>query len=113
LTQRKPEPTPIEAFLAPLGALARKHPDIEGLVFWRTSDGWPDTPVEALEAEEITFYAEGLLIDGFRMQWSLLSLPETRETLDHVRLHFWEDDSAPPDDPAGWTLQRRGLWPAR
>ena len=59
--------TPVEAFLDPLAKLARKQRDIEGLVFWGGSEGWDPSPSEALEAEEITFYAEGLLIDGFHM----------------------------------------------
>jgi hypothetical protein len=111
LTQRKPDPTPIETFLAPLATLARKRPELEGLVFWRAEDGWPDAPAEALEAEEITFYAEGLLIDGFRMQWSVLALPEAPEVPDHIRMHFWQDDGAPPDASAGWALLRSGRWP--
>ena len=66
------ELTPIEAFLAPLARLARKHRDIEGLVFWGGEEGWGASPSEALEAEEIAFYAEGLLIDGFHMDWALV-----------------------------------------
>ena len=65
MTQRKPEPTAIELFLAPLSRIARKSPEIEGLVFWGSAEGWDVAPSEALEAEEITFYAEGLLLDGF------------------------------------------------
>ena len=64
--------TPVEAFLAPLARIARKHPEIEGLVFWG-GEGWDPAPSEALEAEEIAFYAEGLLLDGFHMDWALVA----------------------------------------
>ena len=46
------EQTPVEAFLEPLAKLARKHRDIEGLVFWG-GDGWDPSPSEALEAEAL------------------------------------------------------------
>ena len=65
--------TPIEAFLAPLARHARKLPHLEGLVFWGGAEGWDTSPSEALEAEEIAFYAEGLLEDGFRMRWTLMA----------------------------------------
>jgi hypothetical protein len=110
LTHRKPEPTPIEAFLAPLVRIARKLPEIEGLVFWGGSEGWTDTPSEALEAEEIAFYAEGLLLDGFRMQWWLVALAAGPDSADHLRLAFWQDDSPPPVLPAGWVALETGGW---
>jgi hypothetical protein len=107
----KAAPTPIEAFLAPLARIARKQPEIEGLVFWGGSEGWTDAPSEALEAEEITFYAEGLLLDGFRMRWWLVALATTPDLPDHLRLAFWQDDSPPPDLPAGWVTLDGGTWP--
>jgi hypothetical protein len=110
LTQRKPEPTPIEAFLAPLARIARKAPEIEGLVFWDGSDGWDDSPSEALEAEEIAFYAEGLLLDDFRMRWWLVAVAESPGLADHLRLAFWQDDSPPPVLPEGWVALEGGTW---
>lgn len=109
MTQRKPEPTPIEAFLAPLARIARKHPGIEGMVFWGGPDGWETTPTEALEAEEIAFYAEGLLIDGFRMDWTLVA--ETGTDPGHLRLCFWQEGDPPPPLPADWTALSAGRWP--
>jgi hypothetical protein len=106
----KAEPTPMEAFLADLARLALKWPDIEGLVFWGTSDGWDERPSEALEAEEIAFYAEGLLIDGFRMAWALVALAESPDRPDHLRLYFWQDESPPPGVPPGWIVCDSGLW---
>jgi hypothetical protein len=110
LTKRKPDPTPTETFLAPLVRLARQSPDIEGLVFWGGAEGWADTPSEALEAEEIAFYAEGLLLDGFRMAWALVAAPDLPDRADHVRLWFWQDDSPPPQPPQGWPVLERAIW---
>lgn len=107
----KTAPTPIEAYLAPLARIARKRPEIEGLVFWGGDGGWSTDPSEALEAEEIAFYAEGLLIDGFHMQWSLVALAETPDLPDHIRLHFWQDGLPPSNAPAGWVVLDGGVWP--
>lgn len=111
MTQRKPEPTPIQTFLAPLAALARKQPDIEALVFWEGEAGWADQPSEALEAEEIVFYAEGLLEDGFHLIWTVVALAASPAQPDHIRLHFWQEAGHPP--PAlqpGWTVLNAGRW---
>ena len=113
MTTRKPDPTPLERFLAPLARLARKHPELEGLVFWGGADGWDPHPSEALEAEEIAFYAEGLLLDGFRMQWTMVALLETPTEADHFRLEFWQDDSAAPPLPAGWQKLESAVWTDR
>jgi hypothetical protein len=110
LTQRKTEPTPIEVFLAPLARIARTLPEIEGLVFWGGADGWDPVPSETLEAEEIAFYAEGLLLDGFRMQWGLVALAGNPDLADHLRLAFWQDDAPPPELPAGWVALAGGAW---
>jgi hypothetical protein len=64
-----------------------------------------------LEAEEIAFYAEGLLEDGFRMQWSLVALAETPDEADHLRLEFWQDDSPAPTLPGGWVALESAQWP--
>ena len=99
--------TPVEAFLAPLARLARKHRDIEGLVFWGGLDGWAPGPSEALEAEEISFYAEGLLIDGFHMDWALVA---EGEVADHLRLCFWQEGAPPPPVAAPWRVEASGRW---
>ena len=112
MTARKPDPTPIEVFLSPLARIAQKAPEIEGLVFWGGSDGWEVSPSEALEAEEIAFYAEGLLLDGFHMNWALLALADSPGQADHLRLEFWQDDSPPPAFPAGWHTTESGRWTA-
>ena len=109
----RPDPalTPIQAFLAPLEKLAAKHPLIEAQVYWESS-GWPVESAEALEAEEIAFYAEGLLEEGFHLDWRILALPATPDQPDHVQLYLWEEGAAPPPAPAAdLPLLGRGLWP--
>lgn len=100
------EPTPVEAFLAPLARIARKHRDIEGLVFWG-GQSWDPSPSEALEAEEIAFYAEGLLIDGFKMDWALVA---EGDAPDHLRLCFWQEGEPPPPVQLPWRVLEQGRW---
>ncbi len=103
--------TPIEAFLAPLAKLALKQPEIEGLVFWGDANGWDTTPTEALESEEIAFYAEGLLLEGFRMVWEIAAMAETPNDPDHIRLLFWQDIAPiPPAPRPAWVTITRAEW---
>jgi hypothetical protein len=102
------EPTSIEAFLAPLARLARLHPELEALVFWGGAEAWPRSPSEALEAEEIAYYAEGLLLDGFHMDWALVG--EAGDVPDHLRLCFWQEGPPPPVLPSGWRALQEGRW---
>lgn len=101
------ELTPVEAFLAPLAKLAQRNRDIEGLVFWGGAEGWDPNPSEALEPEEIAFYAEGLLIDGFHMDWALVG---EGEVPDHLRLCFWQEGGPPPPVAAPWLRLDGGRW---
>ena len=110
MARRPADPTPIEAFLARLAKVARAHPEIEGLVFWGGAGGWNPSPSEDLEAEEIAFYAEGLLIDGFNMDWALVAEAETEAEPDHLRLCFWQDGDAPPAPLSGWHAVDGGRW---
>lgn len=112
MARRPIEPTPIEVFLARLAKVARTHPEIEGLVFWGGPAGWKPSPSEALEAEEIAFYAEGLLIDGFNMDWALVAEAGTLTEPDHLRLCFWQDGNPPPDLLDGWRAVEGGRWTA-
>ncbi len=104
----KSDPTPIESFLAPLARITHKSPGIEGLVFWGDADGWHPSPSEALESEEVVFYAEGLLLDGFHMDWALIEDAEglTRD----LRLCFWQEGDAPPPPLKGWDVLETGRW---
>ena len=101
------ELTPVEAFLAPLAKLAQRNRDIEGLVFWGGAEGWDPNPSEALEPEEIAFYAEGLLIDGFHMDCALVG---EGEVPDHLRLCFWQEGGPPPPVAAPWLRLDGGRW---
>ena len=81
--------------LAPLSAVIARHKHIEGIVLWHKDGQWSDANGESLDAEEIVFYAEGLLMEGFGMAWDHLSYPALG---DHIRLCFWQGD--PPTLPA-------------
>lgn len=88
-----------ETVLEPLARITRKHKSIEAYVFWLRDGAWSDAAGETLETEEIVFYAEGLLIEGFNLAWDHLSDPGLG---DHVRLFFWQGDRpALPDMPSG------------
>ena len=67
-----------QAFLAPLRRLAARHPGIEGQVLWaaEVADGWAvqDDTAEMLDAEEIPFYVEGLLMEGFGLLWQAMAV---------------------------------------
>ena len=101
----RPTQTPIEAFLAPLAAICLTSKDIEGQVLWHRDGQWSDGTGELLEAEEIAFYAEGLLIEGFSMQWDALrSISDDTEL---IRMLFWQGDfPTAPLLPTGWQVQR-------
>lgn len=79
--------TDVESFLEPLTRLAQKQPDLEAMVLWWHGGEWSDATGETLEAEEIAFYAEGLLMEGFGMAWDHL---RSDDTGDLIRLCFWQ-----------------------
>lgn len=105
--------TPIETYLAPLAKIARKHPDLEGEVIWADGTGWQaqDDTADLLDAEEVPFYAEGLLMEGFRMQWQVLAEADAPKDPVHIRLFFWESGAASPPAPeAGLILLESATW---
>ena len=106
--------TDIATFLAPLARLAAKFPDVEGAVIWGDADGWQaqDDTTELLDAEEIAFYAEGLLIEGFGMIWQAIADADSPKAADHVLLMFWQGPAPePPGQPeAGWLVLAQGTW---
>lgn len=112
----KAAPTPEEDFLLPLAELAALDPGIEGLVIWAQDGVWPppDAPAEMLEAEEIAFYAEGLMAEGFGLSWDVLALPDSPEQAVAIRLMVWQGDAplAPPP-PAPWSVLDRKDWTPR
>lgn len=109
-------PTPLDAFLAPLARLAARHPGLEGQVLWaaEVEDGWQvqDDATEMLDAEEIPFYVEGLLMEGFGLLWQ--SMAETGESQpDHILVMVWEQGASPPPAPEpaeGWSILASGRW---
>jgi len=87
------------AVLDRLAYVARKHKTIEAFVFWYKDGAWSDAIGESLETEEIVFYAEGLLMEGFGLVWDHLADPAMG---DHIRLCFWQDGTpALPALPTG------------
>lgn len=107
-------PTAIETFLGPLVRTALKHPDLEGEVIWANGSGWQaqDDAETLLDAEEIPFYAEGLLQEGFQLQWQILAETSAPKDPVHIRLFCWETGMAPePAKPeAGLTLIAAATW---
>ena len=107
--------TPIETFLAPLAKIADRFPDIEGAVIWADGDHWQpqDDDTERLDAEEIAFYAEGLLQEGFSMIWQALADTAAPKDAAHILLMFWQG-TAPPlaAPPEGWLILSQGAWSA-
>ena len=105
--------SPVETYLAPLAKLALKHPDVEAEVIWDSPDGWePQTGHDALlEAEEIPFYAEGLLLEGFQMHYQILAETDAPKDPAHVRLFFWQTGNPTPPAPEdGLSLIAGATW---
>jgi hypothetical protein len=115
------DPSRLDAFLAPLARLASRHPGIEGQVLWaaETAEGWQvqDDATELLDAEEIPFYVEGLLMEGFGLVWQVMAeAGDGKSTPDHVLLLVWEPGTTPPPAPGaaeGWTILASGRWDGR
>jgi hypothetical protein len=65
----------LPAALAPLARLCRRFPGIEGQVIWSGPEGLSVQEAEelGLDPEEIAFYAEGLMIEGFHIAWRALA----------------------------------------
>lgn len=95
------------SFLAPLEKLILRHPRIEAQVSWRMNDRWTDPATEVLEPEEIVFYTDGLLAEGFSAAWQHLLGAAGDQ---HIRLLFWQGGSpALPELPQGRSLAAQGL----
>lgn len=102
----------METFLAPLARLATRARDVEGQVIWATADGWQaqDNEAEMLDAEEIAFHAEGMLLEGFHLHWQLFTEAGTPVL---ARLFFWQTTRpALPPAPEGLTVAAEDHWPA-
>ncbi|MEI6099629.1 MAG: hypothetical protein WCS20_15315 [Alphaproteobacteria bacterium] len=108
--------TDIESFLTQLARLTDRFPAVEGIVLWAEGDTWSaqDDMTERLDAEEIAFYAEGLLTEGFGMIWQAIAEPDSPRTAEHFLLMFWQGTCppVPGDHGAEWVIQSQGIWPA-
>ena len=101
-------------FLTPLARLCTRFPDVEGAVVWADPQGWQpqDDATERLDAEEIAFYVEGLLIEGFSLHWQALAEADTPKQPTTVVLMFWQGARPPaPDNDPFWVTYAEGHYP--
>ncbi len=113
-----PESPDLQTFLAPLKRLAARHPGIEGQVLWaaEVEEGWQvqDDTADMLDAEEIPFYVEGLLVEGFGLIWQVMAeAGEGRRDPDHVLVMVWDPGTMPPPTPTpaeGWVILDSARW---
>jgi hypothetical protein len=97
-----------QAFLAPLEKMALRHLDLEGQAVWWEDGEWmaQDDAEAMIDGEEIGYYAEGLLSEGFGLHWQVLAEVETPKEPVLVRLFLWqgEDDPEVPEMEEGWLV---------
>ena len=116
MTKTRPSLSATDAFLAPLSRLTARHPGLEGQVLWAAGvqDGWQvqDDAADMLDAEEIPFYVEGLLMEGFGLVWHAMA-EAGGHAPDHILLKVWEPGTTPPPAPhpaEGWVIASSGRW---
>ena len=105
--------TPMESFLAPLAKLAAKYPALEGEVIWAAGSEWQaqDDDTEFLDVEEVPFYAEGLLMEGFKLYYQVLAEATAPKEPAHIRLFFWQSNPpALPEAEEGLTVIAANTW---
>jgi hypothetical protein len=108
--------TDIASFLTPLARFAARYPDLEGAVVWGDAGGWEaqDDTTELLDAEEVAFYAEGLLLEGFSMIWQAMAAADSPKQPDHILLMFWQGAEPPATQPSeGWLILAHDKWTAQ
>ncbi len=97
----------LPASLRPLAALAIRYPHLEGQVVWLEDGEFTFQEAEdlGLDPEEIAFYAEGLLMEGFHLAWALLADVDAPAEPLILQLTCAEDLPPPPPPlPEGWCL---------
>lgn len=108
--------TPHQTFLAPLAKLALRHPEVEGQAIWWEDGDWhaQDDTEAMIDGEEIAFYAEGLLAEGFGLHWQVLAEVETPKDPVLVRLFLWQSGPTPPvpSPDQGWSVLAQAVTPA-
>lgn len=109
-------PTSHQTFLAPLAKLALRHPDVEGQAIWWEDGEWQaqDDAEEMIDGEEIAYYAEGLLSEGFGLCWQVLAEADAPKDPTVVLLFLWQEDETPDFPPPGkdWVILATATTPA-
>jgi len=105
-----------QAFLAPLSKMIAGT-EVEGHVIWWEDGQWAaqDDTTELLDAEEVGFYAEGLLAEGFGLTWQVLADAAYPGEPAVALLFFWQGRETPSALPVqdGWQLCAEATWPGK
>lgn len=90
-----------------LTKLAHRYAELDAQVLWWRNGEWDDADEDLIEAEEMPFYAEGMLMEGYACAWQILA---DEEGPAGCRLYFWpKAETAPlPALPEGFTLLGSG-----
>ncbi len=108
--------TPHQTFLAPLAKLALRHPLVEGQAIWWEDDTWQaqDDEEAMIDGEEIAYYAEGLLAEGFGLHWQVLAEADAPKEPVLVLLFLWQSGEAPdlPEPGPDWVVLAQAKTPA-
>lgn len=103
---------PHDAKLAPLVRLGQRHPEVEGQAVWWEDGVWQaqDHSDDMIDGEEIAFYAEGLLAEGFGLHWQVLADRDAPKEPAVVLLFLWQSGPAPTLPPVedGWLVLSSG-----
>lgn len=103
---------PHDAKLVPLVRLGQRHPDVEGQAVWWEEGAWQaqDHTDDMIDGEEIAFYAEGLLAEGFGLHWQVLAEADAPKEPVVVLLLLWQSGPTPPLPPVedGWLVLSSG-----
>jgi hypothetical protein len=91
-----------------LDKLTLRHPDLEGQAIWWEDGFWQaqDDDEAMIDGEEIAFYAEGLLDEGFGLHWQVLAEEDAPKDPLLVRLFLWQAGETPkvPSPDQGWRV---------
>lgn len=108
--------TPHQTFLAPLAKLALRHPLVEGQAIWWEEGDWQaqDDEEAMIDGEEIAYYAEGLLAEGFGLHWQVLAEADAPKEPVLVLLFLWQSGEAPdfPEPGPDWVVLAQAETPA-
>ena len=111
-----PTLTPHQTFLAPLAKLALRHPMLEGQAIWWEAGDWQaqDDEEAMIDGEEIAYYAEGLLAEGFGLHWQVLAEADAPKEPVLVLLFLWQSGEAPdlPEPGPDWVVLAQAETPA-